>query len=211
MTSTSPYGAPAAWDRDPQKLAMSRRFARLLRARIALCSHWSALEYGCGTANLSVGLAHDLARIIAVDADAGMITHATGKLTGLGLTHLSALKADLTAEPHPTLPETPYDLIYSAMALHHIEAVPLLLQRFAALLVPGGHLALFDLLAEDGSFHGTQSVPHNGFDPAELAGQLCGAGFTRVRIDAVHQLERPQPDGSPRAYPIFLAHAVLDG
>lgn len=207
----TPFADPIAWDRDARKVAMSRAFARALRARIPLCAHWSALEYGCGTANLAVALAPELARIVAVDADHAMLSHAAAKLAGLGLDHLTAIEADLLSDPPPELPDRPYDLVFSAMVLHHMENVELLLQRLAERIVPGGHLALFDLMAEDGSFHGDGTIPHHGFDPADLAGWLCGAGFTRVKFDTVHEIERPQPDGSTRSYPVFMVHAVLDG
>jgi len=57
-----------------------------------------------------------------------------------------------------------FDLIVSAMAMHHVEDTDLLMLRFAEHLKPGGQVALADLDVEDGDFHpaNTEGVFHAG-------------------------------------------------
>jgi len=58
-----------------------------------------------------------------------------------------------------------FDLIFSAMALHHVQNTDALLDRFASLTAPGGWIALADLDTEDGTFHSGDSGPvHPGFN-----------------------------------------------
>ncbi|NIV32583.1 MAG: methyltransferase domain-containing protein, partial [Anaerolineae bacterium] len=66
--------------------------------------------------------------------------------------------------------ERQFDLIVSAMALHHVEDTERLLQRFHQHLSPGGGIALADLDQEDGSFHPpeVEGVFHDGFDRTAL-------------------------------------------
>lgn len=114
-----------------------------------------------------------------------------------------ARQADLTAEP---LPEERYDLIYSAMTLHHIPDTAHILQVFHALLNPGGQLCIADLDREDGSFHGPGFDVHHGFDRADLAGLAGQAGFGRIRFRTVFEIVKQQENGE-RAYPVFLMTA----
>ena len=72
------------------------------------------------------------------------------------------------------------------------------------MLAPGGRIALADLDAEDGSFHGPDApgVHHLGFDRAELAAKLEAAGFAEVRFADAARSEK-----NGRAYSVFIAAA----
>ncbi|MFW5841541.1 MAG: class I SAM-dependent methyltransferase, partial [Planctomycetota bacterium] len=78
------------------------------------------------------------------------------------------------------------------------------LLTLAGRLSPGGWLAVADLVAEDGSFHADQVVPHHGFDPELLVGLLAEAGMKNVSARIVHEIVKPGGEGLPRAYPVFL-------
>jgi len=121
------------------------------------------------------------------------------KLAAAGVRNVTPCLLDLTRTPPPA---DTYDLILCAMALHHVDDVRHILGTFAGMLRPGGWVALADLLTEDGSFHGAGAVPHNGFDPRELAGLLSGAGLVNAAWHGVHELQR-----NGRSYPVFLLTA----
>ena len=121
--------------------------------------------------------------------DTAVISGAIGFLTE---------RFDLTADPPPG---DPFDLVLSLLVLHHLEDTSAALVAIRRLLRPGGRLALADLDAEDGSFHGPDAdgIHHLGFDRRRLADLARQTGFVDVDIITATAVER---DG--RRYPIFL-------
>jgi len=196
--------AAATWDEHPPRIAMTRAIAAAILAQVPVTTAMTALDFGCGTGLLTIGLQPHVRSIIGVDTSSGMLEVLNEKIAAMGLTNVEARQFDLTSAP---LPDQPVDLIVSAMALHHVADVPHLLQVFSQLLAPGGYLAIADLEVEDGSFHEDKDgVHHSGFDPDELADQLRQLGFQHLQVTTAHTMERPSPEGA-RRYPIFLVSA----
>ena len=199
---TSSFDARAAtWDDDPRRLQLAADVSAALERHVPLRPDWTALDYGAGTGLLTFALAPRVRSILAVDASEGMLAVLAQKAKTTGLRSVETLRADFTQDP---LPPGPFDLVASAMTLHHVADVDRLLRQFFALLAPGGHLALADLDAEDGSFHGANAagVHHLGFDRAALARQLAAAGFIGVCFSDAARNEK-----NGRAYTVFLAAA----
>ncbi|MDQ7002357.1 MAG: class I SAM-dependent methyltransferase [Ghiorsea sp.] len=71
-----------------------------------------------------------------------------------------------------------FDVIISAMAMHHVEDTYKMIQAFAVHVKEGGQVALADLDKEDGSFHPTdiEGVYHDGFDQDMLKQKFVDAG-----------------------------------
>lgn len=192
--------AAATWDDNPVRQALTRAIAGAIRESVPLKRDWSALEYGCGTAALSVLLAGALGRITAADTSAGMLEEARRKLAAAGMGTITPQRLDLTCDAPPS---APFDFIFSAMTLHHVENVAALAATFAAMLAPGGWLALADLLPEDGSFHPSdQPVPHHGIDPEQLVRAVADAGLANPVWRTIHTVVR-----NGRNYPVFLLTA----
>ncbi|MCM8594034.1 class I SAM-dependent methyltransferase [Accumulibacter sp.] len=208
MTAPSSFDDRAqSWDADPAKHERAEAVAAALRRRIPLSSAWQALEYGCGTGLLSFALHADLGRITLADNSPGMLAVLDRKIAAAGLTHLHPVDVDLLTAP---LPAERYELIYSLMTLHHVADVGRLLRIFHELLRPGGWLAISDLDAEDGSFHGSGFTGHNGFDRGALRAQLAEAGFCGVDFCTAYVIRKTTDQGS-RDYPLFLAVATRPG
>jgi len=191
------------WDSNPVFIERARKIAEAIRQRVALDRTMRALDYGCGTGLLSFPLKEALGHITLKDSSAGMLEVLREKIAAQNVSNMTVRQADLTAEP---LPEERYDLIYSAMTLHHIPDTAKILRVFHDLLNPGGHLCIADLDQEDGSFHGPEIEVHHGFDRTALAGQLEQAGFADIRFDTVFEIVKESETGS-RAYPVFLLTA----
>jgi SAM-dependent methyltransferase len=187
----------ASWDQDPLHARRNDAVASAIAARVPLGGKVDALEFGCGTGELTLRLAPALGRVFATDASAGMVEQLERKLAEGGFPNISARRLDLLVAP-PL--DRRFDLIYSAMTLHHIEDVPCLFGHLATLLTPAGHLALADLCAEDGSFHGGVEVPHRGFAEEELAAFAAPAGLELGSYEEVFVVEK-----NGRDYPVFLA------
>jgi 2-polyprenyl-3-methyl-5-hydroxy-6-metoxy-1,4-benzoquinol methylase len=189
----------ATWDDDPAKRARASAVAAAIRRRVDLATRPRALEFGAGTGLLSFELAKDLGSALLVDTSRGMLAVADAKIAATGARHLATRLADLASGP---LGESEFDLVYSMMTLHHVPDTEAILRTFHDLLVPGGALAIADLDAEDGSFHGAGVDVHHGFDRARLRQSLEAAGFRDVAFDTCFELER-----GDRVYPVFLVTA----
>jgi len=77
------------------------------------------------------------------------------------------------------------------------------LQKFAAILNPGGWLCICDLDAEDGSFHTDGSTDiYLGFERSALKKQVEATGFGEVRFSTPYVIQK-----NGREYPLFLLTA----
>ena len=191
----------ATWDDDPGKIERAARVAESIGEAVALDPSMRVLEFGAGTGLLTQALAAASGPATRTDTSAGMRQVMEDKVAAGALPPATRVwDLDLAAGP---LPDERFDVVVSLMALHHIPDTPAVLANVAALLEPGGHLAVVDLDAEDGSFHGHGADVHHGFDRAELAELLRDAGFVDVSIGDCHHVVRG--DGT---FPLFLAVAT---
>ena len=188
-----------AWDEDPRRIQLAADVFAALERAIPLRADMAALDYGAGTGLLSLALAPRVRRVLAVDSSPGMLD-ALARKTCPGVGNVELLLADFATDPPPP---GPFDLVASAMTLHHVADVDGLLRTFFALLAPGGHLALADLDAEDGTFHASpDGIHHFGFDRAALAQRIAAAGFIGVEFNTAAHSEK-----HARRYSVFLAAA----
>jgi len=195
--------AAATWDEQPARLVLTRAIAEAVRTQVPLHPSMTALDFGCGTGLLSLALQPVLHRVIGIDSSSGMLEKMQEKSQAMHLDNVETRLLDLTSEAPPA--DLHAELIFSAMALHHIADLPRLLQVFCQLLSPGGWLALADLDSEDGSFHpDLTGVYHSGIDRAWLQAQLETLGFHHLRATTAHVIERPNEQGALRQYPVFL-------
>ncbi len=194
------------WDQADQRQARSRVIAEAMRAMLPPLRGRRALEYGAGTGLLSMELLGELGSLVAIDISEGMLEAFRQKT--LGRPSVKVVAHDLSRED---LDEAPFDLIFSAMTLHHVQGVEELLVRFRRMLLPGGHLAIADLEEEDGSFHeDPHSYFHAGFEPAQLARALERAGFRDVSHRRVFTMSK-SVRGVAKEFPLFLIVARAPG
>jgi ubiquinone/menaquinone biosynthesis C-methylase UbiE len=198
MTNT--FDARAnTWDEEPRRVKLAADIFAALEKQVPLEPDWSVLDYGCGTGLLTLALAPRVRRIVAVDSSKGMLDVLAKKTAAASCSNVVRLQSDFAADP---LPPGPYDLVASAMTLHHVADVAALLRKFFALLVPGGQIALADLDAEDGTFHDNSAgIHHFGFDRAAFAKQLAAAGFEKIQFATAAHIAKA------RDYSVFLATA----
>lgn len=183
--------AARTWD-TPEKVERSRVIARAIAEAVPLEPAWDALEYGCGTGQVTWHLADLLRHVTLVDTSEGMLDVVRARLAEDPSPKFSVAKLDLSAEPAP--PVT-YDLVYSVMALHHIPDVSRVLDEFHATLKPGGWLAVADLDADpEGHFHGHDHDGHHGFDRDELAARMVASGFDQPTFTVATTITRGVDD-----------------
>lgn len=193
--SANPFDAAApAWDAAARRVRLAGDVAETIRDAVALGPSMDLLDFGCGTGLLGHALRGEVRSLTGADTSPGMLEAFRAKNPGD-----PDLRTLLLA---PNVPlGGPYHLVVSSMALHHVEDLASLFAAFHACLVPGGWVALADLDAEDGSFHGgeAEGVFHQGFARGALEGWLRDAGFEEVRTrNAATTLKEG------RAYTVFL-------
>ena len=188
------------WDENPGRRQMAADLFAALEPRVPLHADMAVLDYGAGTGLLTFALAARVGRVVAVDSSAGMLEVLAQKAKAGGFDHVDALLADFSKDP---LSLGPFDLVTSAMTLHHVADTESLFRNFFRVLADGGRIALADLDAEDGTFHASNDgIHHFGFDRAVFAKQLADAGFVDIRLATAIRVEK-----NSRVYPVFLATA----
>jgi len=193
----------ATWDDDPGHEKRQVAVARAIEEAVNLSPRMRALDVGGGTGRLSILLADRVGSVVVTDPSAGMVQVARERIEAAGLSdRLRAVQADLTIDRL----DAAYDVVWSSMALHHVQDLDGLLRSVAGLLVDGGRLAIADLDEDpDGAFH-TDKVDfdgHHGFDRQRLAEQLARAGFADVSfVDATTILK------GDREFGVFLCTAI---
>lgn len=192
----------ATWDDDPAKVERARAMADLVQFVVPVPPYARVLDFGAGTGLLSQHLAGQVGALTLVEPSRGMREVIAEKVSSGGLPKDTRVwDLDLAVD---AVPEETFDLVVTLMTLHHVSDVPRVLGAFADLLDDGGRLAIIDLLAEDGSFHGEGFGGHNGFDPRELAEQLTGLGLTDLQVrDDVYGVEK-----NGTRYALFLVTAT---
>ncbi len=188
------------WDSNPghveRALVIAKKFLQMVPVKTGM----TAMEYGAGTALMSFALAEHFSKITLMDNSKEMVKVMKEKVVSSGLSHLKPLYLDLEKEEYSA--ET-YDCIYSQMVLHHVHDTKKIVHAFFNLLNPGGYLAIADLYAEDGSFHGEGFNGHNGFDVDELQKLIKAAGYKHLDTQPCY-VRKKMIGESLRGFPLFL-------
>ncbi len=184
------------WDANELRKKMSNAIGSSILQNVKLNTQMTVIDFGAGTGLISSQIAPHVKKITAVDVSESMLQKLISKEELKGKVEI--LCQDITVNPIGI----EYDLIMSAMAMHHVKDTDNMIQKFADHLKPGGQIALADLDTEDGGFHATptEGVFHQGFNREEFARKLENVGFTDIKFLTAHVAERR--NGS---YPIFLA------
>jgi tRNA (cmo5U34)-methyltransferase len=179
------------WDPDTYPALMAEEipgYDELQEAAAAATAEIEArtvLELGTGTGETALrALArHPGARWVGIDASEPMLRRARERLPDAELR---------VARLEDALPEGPFDLVVSALAVHHLDATAKrdLFRRVAAVLRPGGRFVLADLVVPRPGEQGPIEVDWKMDVPDTAADQLAWleeAGFAaraeHVRAD----------------------------
>jgi len=193
----------ATWDEKPERIKLAAEVTAAIIAALPLSPGMRALDYGCGSGLVTLGLQPHLAHITGADSSLGMLDVLAQKALNRHLANVATRHIDL--ERRERL-DGQFDLVVSSMCMHHIRDVSSLINDLCLLLKPGGWLALADLESEDGSFHGDPTgVYHHGFERDYLRKLLTAGGLSAVDVIQAATIAKPQADGVSRTYPVLLA------
>ncbi|MBF0351094.1 MAG: class I SAM-dependent methyltransferase [SAR324 cluster bacterium] len=187
------------WDAEERPRLLSAAIGSAILQNVRLHDQMRVLDFGAGTGLISSHVAPHVKKIIAVDISAAMLERLAAKPELQG--KVDIVCQDITDKP---LNEK-FDLIMSAMAMHHVKDTSKLIQRFAEHSNKGALIALADLDKEDGSFHpkDAEGIFHFGFDRNELQTLLGQHGFSQIQFFTSHTVTK---DGEN--FPIFLVTAT---
>ncbi len=186
------------WDVNEMVLQLSKATSSAILENIEFNQQMNVMDFGAGTGLITSQVIPAVNTITAVDVSEAMLEKLGEKLGENA--KVQTVCQDITVQP---LAEK-FDVIMSAMAMHHVEDTDLLIQRFAEHLKAGAKIALADLDEEDGTFHpaDVEGVFHHGFKRDSLKEILEKNGFSDIQFVTAHTVSK-----EGKNYPIFLVTA----
>ncbi|MDP3919347.1 MAG: class I SAM-dependent methyltransferase [Candidatus Omnitrophota bacterium] len=187
------------WDADETRKMLSSAIGSSILEHVPLHDQMRVMDFGAGTGLISSQVAPLVNKIVAVDISEAMLNKLVSKPELHGKVEIVC--QDITDKPI----DGKFDLIMSAMAMHHIKDTHKLIQRFAEHLNSGALIALADLDKEDGSFHpkDTEGIFHFGFKRNELQIILEKHGFGKIHFLTAHTVIKEE-----KRYPVFIVTAT---
>lgn len=190
----------AGWDNLPRRVMLAKAVAEAVKSKLTK-TDIRAMDFGCGTGLVTLGLTEVCREVIAADTSVGMLEQLRGKLAASGI--LNVIPQHISEKPDAALPDQ-LDLIVSSMTMHHIKDVGGMISGFHSLLTTGGMLCIADLFSEDGNFHDNPAgIEHHGFSIEAMEKHFSTAGFTSITSESVYTIEKER-DGNKVNYPVIL-------
>ncbi|EKD31126.1 MAG: methyltransferase type 12 [uncultured bacterium] len=161
------------WD-SPMKLEMAGKFVDQVLKNVNLNKEHKVLDFGCGTGLVGMEVAPLVKSTVFLDNSASMVDVLLKKFENASEEQaFSPERATVILGDIYKYHTKDIDVVFSLMALHHVEDIQATFEHISAnILKPGGLMVIGDLKEEDGTFHGEESVAHNGFSIPYLAQQI---------------------------------------
>jgi len=187
------------WDVNEMVLQLSNATSSAILENVEFNNQMQVMDFGAGTGLITAQIAPHVSAVTAVDVSQAMLEKLASKSELEDKVQIVC--QDITQKAL----ETKFDVIMSAMAMHHVKDTELLIQRFAEHLEPGAKIALADLDTEDGTFHPAdiEGVYHDGFNRDDLKSILAKNGFQSIEFVTAHTVKKEAKD-----YSIFLVTAT---
>jgi len=186
------------WDSNVTADGLSASVSSAIIKNVQLNEKMTVMDFGAGTGLISSHIIPYINKITAVDISEAMLQKLQSKPEFKG--KLEIICRDIIDNPI----NKQFDLIVSAMALHHVEDTNKLIETFFSHLKSGAMIALADLDKEDGTFHpeDIEGVFHDGFDRDSLQNILESNGFSNINFCTAYTANKNEKD-----YPVFLVVA----
>lgn len=189
------------WDSNPERQRIADEFAAEVEKAVDFMPESEVLDFGCGTGLVGLRFGKRVKTLYALDTSEAMLGMLGAKLENEDFGNVQVIPKTLHEADFPA---ESLDAIFTSMAMHHVEGLPEVLELMAKLLKKSGKLVIGELLPEDGSFHGDNIVPFNGFEPDYLAGLVCEAGFSNVQHHEHGIYNKPDKEGVMHQYATFI-------
>lgn len=202
---TDRFAAKAAeWDTPSPRTAMAEKFVQEIKNLNIVANDCHIVEFGCGTGLVGINFVESVRKVSFVDNSPAMLSVLKEKISFLNATNSEIIEGSYLE----MLSIEKSDLILALMSVHHVESIEEMAKAFHASLKPGGMVFVGDLRTEDGSFHGAEAVPHNGFDEKILSEIFTDSGFIVEKFYTFNTMHRILSDGSEREFEQFVMIAM---
>ncbi len=190
------------WDLNPRRVKAAKITTSKIKELVDVEGR-EILDYGSGTGLIAFNLCEEAAHVTAMDNSPQMLRQLSQKMKEAKIDSITPVLHDIRYQP---LPKNRYDLIVTAMTLHHIDDPALFVQKGVAALKKGGCLAISDLESEDGTFHtmGNDDVKHFGFEKSEIEKLYRKFGLKIRFVDTILSIRKH------RDFPVFLAIGCVE-
>ena len=175
---------------------MTDKFVVELLPHVTPQSTWKALEIGTETGLVGLQIEPLVGHLVLEDTSESMLEVLKQKMNGNS-------KIEILHGEVFDYKTRDIDLIFSCIAFHHIPDIEKTLQHLAKITKAGALVIIGDLESEDGSFHGFEPIPHQGFDTANLSRQFEEAGFN-VRLVKTYNVMSKTVDSVTTGYAQFI-------
>ncbi|KQT50921.1 ArsR family transcriptional regulator [Aureimonas sp. Leaf454] len=180
-----------SWDRIRLLHAPDADVERRLLDRIGEAPVERLLDIGTGTGRLLELLAGRCSRAIGIDASREMLQVARAKLEAGGIVNATVRLGDCYRLP---VQRDAFDLVTLHQVLHHLADPVAALREAAAVLAPGGRLAVVDFAPHHLEFlRDHHAHLRLGFGAEALSAQLEEAGLEVLSVDRLGPAH-PDPD-----------------
>jgi 2-polyprenyl-3-methyl-5-hydroxy-6-metoxy-1,4-benzoquinol methylase len=183
------------WDNNPRRVENASKIANAISKYINIDNSMEMLDYGTGTGLLALNFVDRVKSLYAFDSSKEMLKVLDEK--SKDIKNLYTKQHNIEKDEL----EGKFDIIVSAMMLHHLKNPKIFIDKTFKSLKSGSYLCIADLSSEDGSFHSDlNGVFHFGFSDDELKELL--KEFSKVDIYKVNEIKK-----SNKSYSVFLAIA----
>ncbi len=189
------------WDLKPERIESALKTTTKIKELISIKDK-DILDYGAGTGLICFQLFEEVNSIIAMDNSQGMLDELNRKITKANIKNISTNLHNANSD---TFTKNQFDLIVTAMTLHHIKNPQRFILDATDALKDGGYLVISDLESEDGTFHslGNDDVEHFGFDKEKIRTFFKNAGLDIVYLETNETIHKH------RDFDVFLAIGKL--
>ncbi len=191
--------AAKSWDSEVA-VARNRGYAQAVEKHLpALDRPLRFLDFGCGTGLLSEHFAVEAESLLGVDSTPEMLEVFDTRFKELA--QVRSLAVNLEENPQG-LKGQEFDVIFTAMAFHHLREPKIVLNLLKEHLSPQGRIMIVDLDKEDGSFHPdpkAMGVHHFGFSSEQWQVWAQDLDFALCTQELIEPIEK-----NNRAYPVRL-------
>ncbi len=182
------------WDAEPRRVKLAQDIVAAVKKIITVGVSWDILDFGCGTGLVGAAFLPSAASVTFVDNSSGMLDEVRRKIEKAGFKNAETVRVDISRGGKL---QGVYDLIVTAMALHHIKDTGSVIRAFYAALKPGGFVCVADLDPDGGKFHSDHSgVYHRGFNREIIRGLLADSGFRDISDQTASIIQKPSGDFS---------------
>jgi ArsR family transcriptional regulator len=170
----------AAHGVEGRQLVPGRSWAAWARALGLLLPAMRVADLGCGEGYLTVEAARWASRVIAVDRSVQVLARARSLAKRRRVRNILWKRGELEALP---IADASVDVALLSQALHHAADPARALSEAARIVVPGGRVLVLDLRRHEQAWVRERLGDRwLGFDDAELARLIKGAGLSDVQV-----------------------------